>query len=95
MPDKFRILFQGGEAHFALKSHPEWPRFVPWEFIAPHNDQALHNHDQTLDRLNQRGGLAPEEMLAVIDGVDWATYADIGTVEAMRRLIAKLEEAGR
>ena len=44
---------------------------VPWEMIAPHEAQALRNHDQTLARLHQRGGLAPCEALAVLEDRAW------------------------
>jgi hypothetical protein len=47
------------------------PRSVPWEFVAPHEDQALVNHRQSLERLAERGGLDPLELLCVLDGKHW------------------------
>lgn len=44
------------------------PRSVPWSFVAPHEAQALENHEQTLERLAQRGGLSPSELVAVVRG---------------------------
>ena len=44
---------------------------VPWEFVAPHEAQARRNHDQTLRRLAERGGLSAKEMLAVVTGRNW------------------------
>ena len=44
---------------------------VPWEFVAPHEAQARRNHDQTLQRLADRGGLSAKEMLAVVTGRNW------------------------
>lgn len=44
------------------------PRDVPWSLLAPHEAQAVRNHDQTLQRLAERGGLSPAEMVAVIEG---------------------------
>lgn len=41
---------------------------IPWAMIAPHEAQARKNHDQTLERLAQRGGLSPAEALCVMDG---------------------------
>jgi len=43
-----------------------WVRAIPWAFIAPHAQQAVVNHAQSLERLAQRGGLSPREALAVI-----------------------------
>lgn len=42
------------------------PESVPWEAVAPHEAQALRNHGQSLERLAERGGLSPLELLAVI-----------------------------
>jgi hypothetical protein len=41
---------------------------VPWDFIAPHEAQALRNHSQTLKRLAERGGLNAAEALDVVEG---------------------------
>lgn len=40
---------------------------LPWEMIAPHEEQARENHSQTLKRLAERGGLSPTEALAILD----------------------------
>lgn len=39
---------------------------VPWEILEPHRAQAMTNHGQTLERLAERGGLSPEELLAIV-----------------------------
>lgn len=44
---------------------------VEWEVIAPHEAQALKNHDQTLKRLAERGGLDVLELYAVLKGIGW------------------------
>jgi hypothetical protein len=46
---------------------PACPRSVPWSLLAPHEEQALNNHDQSLAKLASRGGLGVSEMLAVIE----------------------------
>ena len=46
------------------------PRRVPWEFVEPAREQAMRNHDQTLERLAERGGLAPGELRCALDGKD-------------------------
>ena len=40
------------------------PMTIPWAMIAPHERQADLNHDQSLERLAQRGGLNACEALA-------------------------------
>ncbi len=41
---------------------------VPWAFIAPHEDQALRNHGQSLKQLAERRGLTAAEALHVVQG---------------------------
>jgi hypothetical protein len=45
------------------------PRSVPWSLVEPWREQAYANHEQTLERLAERGGLAPEELYAVAHGL--------------------------
>jgi hypothetical protein len=42
------------------------PSSVPWSLVEPHREQAYANHCQTLERLAERGGLAPVELHAVM-----------------------------
>ena len=44
---------------------------VPWEVMQPHELQALRNHSQSLERLASRGGVTPEEAVAIIEGRPW------------------------
>lgn len=50
-------------------------RCVPWSFVAPHEAQAVRNHDQSLVRLASRGGLSPAEMLCVVKDQEWQWWA--------------------
>jgi len=42
------------------------PRAIPFEHVAPFESRAFRNHHQTLDRLNERGGLSPRELLCLV-----------------------------
>ncbi len=44
---------------------------IPWALIAPHEQQAKTNHQQTIQRLSERGGLHPLEAVAVIQDTDY------------------------
>jgi hypothetical protein len=46
---------------------------IPWSAIAPHEDQAQHNHSQSLATLAQRGGLSWGEAYHVLrnQGLPW------------------------
>lgn len=54
---------------FALQLEPGdiVPAFVPWRFVAPHDERARRNHSQSLARLSERGGLDVKELLAVLE----------------------------
>ena len=41
---------------------------IPWAMIASHEAQAQKNHGQSLGRLADRGGLAPSEAVAILEG---------------------------
>lgn len=47
---------------------PSARRSVPWAWVAPLRPQAKRNHDQTLERLAERGGLSPGELYCLANG---------------------------
>lgn len=65
MPDRFPLL------RSAIPHGLPCPRSVPWELVAAHAKQAKLNHDQTLERLAERGGLDPRELWCVVHGKPW------------------------
>ena len=44
----------------------EFLKAVPWAVVEPFERRAKINHGQTLARLNERGGLCPTEMYALL-----------------------------
>lgn len=44
---------------------------VPWSFVEGHEKQALSTHSQTLERLNERGGLHPVELRCVVNDISF------------------------
>jgi hypothetical protein len=69
----FPVLLSGRER----RTYPECPRTIPWSLIAPHEEQAQANHEQTLQRLAERGGLDPTELYAVLRDQKWVRV-DVG-----------------
>lgn len=67
------------------------PQSIPWDAIAPCESQALANHDQTLERLNERGGLSPLEAYAVLTGQRFRAVAHMKDADVipMMRLLAR------
>jgi hypothetical protein len=49
---------------------------ISWSVIAGHEAQAKKNHLQSLEKLNQRGGLDLSEFLAVMQDRPWRPLTD-------------------
>lgn len=60
MPERFPIL----RSH--LPRGTDCPASVAWSFVAPHAARAQSNHDQTLERLAERGGLSAAELWCLV-----------------------------
>lgn len=71
------------------------PQLVPWWLLAPFEPQAIENHGQTLERLNERGGLDPSEMLAVIEGRRWHRMDDVEAGQQLAKLVSDAITARR
>jgi hypothetical protein len=85
---QFPVLFQ----YFERKERPDCPRTVPWAMLAPHEAMAQSNHSQTLERLAERGGLGPSEIIAVLDGIRLRDLPkDRGDVEYVDALKTRIE----
>lgn len=65
---QFPVLWQGSREYIDKLKELNCPRKVPWAFIEQYHDECLNNHDQTPQRLAERGGLGPEEIVAVVNG---------------------------
>lgn len=63
---------------------------IPWEMIAPHEEQAQSNHRQSLARLAERGGLGASEAIDIIEGRRWGST--MACTENERYLINKVRE---
>lgn len=55
--------------------------------IAPHEEQARRNHDQSLQRLAERGGLTADEALAILEDRRHRDMPIVEANEAICRLI--------
>lgn len=68
---------------------------IPMDMIAPFEAQAKRNHGQSLDRLAERGGMCPAEILAVMDGLGWAAVkvCDENDLLLFRRVKAYVHQA--
>lgn len=77
----------------ALK--PGAPRSIPWHMVKPHEKQAIANHSQTLERLEQRGGLTMSELIAVLEDREWAPIDDGAAIAKLAELESAYETKAR
>lgn len=65
---------------------------VPWPMMIEHEDQALRNHGgQSLDTLANRGGLGPDEAIAVLEGRRWRKMDEDEARAQLRAFVAAWE----
>lgn len=88
---RFPLLFGHGREGLKLVARLGCPRSVPWSFVAPHEAQARANHDQTLERLAERGGLSPSELVAVVRGEGYRVVMSRSDEDAIPLLLELLE----
>jgi hypothetical protein len=69
------------------------PSSIPWDAIAPYEGHAQANHQQSLERLAERGGLSPEEAFYVMTGRRWR--GETFTKEFRREACAFLDKLVR
>jgi len=67
------------------------PKAVPWSLLAPHEARARRNHSQSLERLAERGGLSPAEMVDVIRGLPWDTTRSENAVPILLQMLREHE----
>lgn len=84
---RFPLLYQGRAEEPLRERLPN----VPWEFLAPHEAQALRFHTQTIKRLAERGGLGPSEMLAVVEDRNYQRMEESRAVDVLLVLVADWE----
>lgn len=87
---KFKVM----TTHLRGEMRERCPRFIDFAIVEPHRNQATRNHSQTLERLHQRGGLDPRELIAVLEDRDWNTIRSIDEETAIDRIIAVCAREG-
>lgn len=58
---------------------------VPWHTMEPHEAQSQCNHDQSLERIAQRGGFGAAEAWCIVNGLTWREADKKWTNEEMRK----------
>lgn len=73
-PERFRVL---NAEKFGVA------RDVPWALVEPLRERAMSGHNQTLERLNERGGLSPVELYALVHALPFSEWTKFRVVDVM------------
>lgn len=74
---------------------PGAPGYVPWSLVEPFGAHAQRNHQQSLERLAERGGLAVCELVAVLEGRNWHKMTDADALTALNRFLSPDAATGK
>lgn len=79
---------------YSMRGEGWFPRSIAWGQAEKFRKQAESNHGQTLERLAERGGLSPEEMLDAYKGrkLNFNRMPPSEHLEALALVIALQEE---
>ena len=89
----FPVLWDRWDREGKALEVADCPQRVPWDFVAEHRQQCLNNHDQTPERLAERGGLGVAEMVYVVRDERWPRLNQMMTeMEALPELRRLLRE---
>ena len=84
-----KIMYDHSFGHVWPKYH-DLPKKLPHEFMEPLRKRLESNHGQTLERLNERGGLSPAELYLGINDLgirDMPRFAQIRGIVAILDLL--------
>jgi hypothetical protein len=94
----FPVLWQYDRERKQRLKDLDCPREVPFAFVMKYRDGCLRNHNQTPERLSERGGLAPQELIAITcDEQNWESRRKIWfmpeeqAVPLLKDLLARFE----
>lgn len=84
MEGEMTIMFSDKE----YKGNKGIPQTFPFSFL--NRKKAMSYHGQTLERLNERGGLCATEIVYNITDIDYHSVFKMKEVDALRIIIEKL-----
>jgi len=89
--DQFKIMIDPQDFKVLKKEMLIFLRTVPMPWVEEHKEQCVFNHGQAPERLNERGGLSPQELLAVVSDKPFDDFKELTVVEAMNQLMDRLD----
>lgn len=69
------------------------PLPLPWLVIQDHEAQAFANHEQSLVRLRERGGLSPCEAVAILEDRRWHRMDEAAALNRLAEIVKAATEA--
>ena len=66
---EMKIMYRQSFDHLFMKRYYALPKTIPFELLEPFRENIEKRHGQTLERLNERGGLSPGEIYLGIHNI--------------------------
>lgn len=90
---EFRVI--RNQSRLPRAERERWPASLPWAVVERWRAQIELNHGPTLERLHERGGLAPRELWLAAHGLGIADLRRVTESEAGDWLIGIAAGCGR
>ncbi len=65
-----KIMFNHAFRQLINRHFPDFPKTISFELLEPFRENIEARHGQTLERLNERGGLSPGEIYMGINDIN-------------------------
>lgn len=60
---------------------------VQWKFVEQYRDIIFKHHRQTLEELERRGGLSPNEIIWAIENLTWSEMTSLSEDECIAKIV--------
>ena len=90
MPSTFPVLIGWSDRRLLEDNgHQDIPRGIPWAMAEEARSKIERNHGQSLERLAERGGLSPEELVLGLQGLSlFGSRADVVMADPVRAYVS-------
>lgn len=73
------------------RKRPDLPKTIPFELLEPYRKNIEKRHGQTLERLNERGGLSPGEIYLGIHNINLRNIPRFVSIRGIVAILNLLE----
>ena len=91
MTEKMKIMFSHSFRQLIKRRYPDFPKTIPFESLESFRKNIEQRHGQTLERLNERGGLSPGEIYMGVHNIDLSKMPKFVELRGIAAILDLLE----